>query len=775
MAVFNTPERYGRGLDWTGYTVHDAANLLRRYLNQLPEPIIPLAMYPRFREPLRHHQAQAVGPMEQQLETHGDFDPSATIRIFQQFITELPPLNRQLLLYILDLLAVFASKSDNNRMTAPNLSAIFQPGILRHPDHDMAPAEYRLSQDVVIFLIEHQDHFVIGLPGTAADEQTIHDVQSAPKPSATPTTPRSRTQQLVGRSASSASAGSESLRRYGDIRRHASTNSRGSRQSQHTSSPATPPAASPMIPGSKGSGVHRSNTVPSKKSPSPALSASERFQRLTPADSLATNNAVAPATPSPAPAPTAQSPAGPADNSPSLQAQAPYTSKSTSSPHRSPHRSPLLKPFAGSPSGRSTSQDRQVSVSELLAPEGGSLSGRASPVGTPGRERGISSLWKQSPSDSEGRRYNKLQKKRPPGEMNAQGSQQSLGGGSLPTSPALVPTTATVEAHASNEGLQATPPMRPGFSTANSFQTAREQATSSDPGASPSAVERDPSAGTLRPDQMALKDLPQRHSATTVKAREASPARSSNSRSTGAEASSLSTGEEAEGVESGSKEKKHHRWRISTSAKKDEERNHSQSTPSHSNLGSSVGAEGSTSTGGGNGMLRKSDTDESNARGASSSEADDRAISPRRGLSGWFKGKMQERHERKEERERAKSPPPPMPLPPAASDEPALTRSLSAIAASEAAPASPRQQQAAVVAPTPELQGLSETLAQVELPVADGPAPITTQGLGAAEVDSSDAVTPKAPVQPMSTVATSEAAPTTEINTIRETEEESKS
>lgn len=51
--LFSTPPEYGRRMDWDGYTVHDAASLLRRFLNSLPEPLIPLAMYERFREPLR--------------------------------------------------------------------------------------------------------------------------------------------------------------------------------------------------------------------------------------------------------------------------------------------------------------------------------------------------------------------------------------------------------------------------------------------------------------------------------------------------------------------------------------------------------------------------------------------------------------------------------------------------------------------------------------------------------------------------------------------------
>ena len=147
--AFDSPDRFGKGLDWTGYTVHDAANILRRYFNQLPEPIVPLDFYERFRNPLRDHQAQAVGHIEAQSPSVGDFDHETAIKVYQNLITELPPLNRQLLLYILDLLAVFASKSDLNKMTTANLAAIFQPGILSHPNHDMAPQEYRLSQETL--------------------------------------------------------------------------------------------------------------------------------------------------------------------------------------------------------------------------------------------------------------------------------------------------------------------------------------------------------------------------------------------------------------------------------------------------------------------------------------------------------------------------------------------------------------------------------------------------------------------------------------------------
>jgi hypothetical protein len=272
-SAFDTPPRYGKGLDWTGYTVHDAANILRRYFNNLPEPIIPLGNYDPFRQPLRGHQAEAVGHIEGQSPSTGGFDPDQAVRVYQHLIKGLPSLNRQLLLYILDLLAVFAAKSDVNKMTTHNLAAIFQPGILSHPQHDMSPQDYRLSQDVLIFLIDNQDHFLIGMEGTAVDEGTVKHIESGPStPQArTPTTP-GRNNSGIGRSASTtSSAGAESVRKYNGVRRNVSTSSKRSRHSGAVPSPITPGFATPTT-----SGVHRSNTVPSKRSP--ALN-SPRFPR----------------------------------------------------------------------------------------------------------------------------------------------------------------------------------------------------------------------------------------------------------------------------------------------------------------------------------------------------------------------------------------------------------------------------------------------------------------------------------------------------------------
>lgn len=48
---FNSSSDFGIGLNWRrlGYTVHDAANCLRRFLNYLPEPVISFSLYEPFR------------------------------------------------------------------------------------------------------------------------------------------------------------------------------------------------------------------------------------------------------------------------------------------------------------------------------------------------------------------------------------------------------------------------------------------------------------------------------------------------------------------------------------------------------------------------------------------------------------------------------------------------------------------------------------------------------------------------------------------------------
>jgi len=83
----------------------------------------------------------------------------------------MPRANQYLLLYVLDLLSVFARKSDKNLMTATNLAVIFRPGLISHPTHEMCPGEHALSQRVLEFLIAQQDWFLLDIPPPPRSEQ----------------------------------------------------------------------------------------------------------------------------------------------------------------------------------------------------------------------------------------------------------------------------------------------------------------------------------------------------------------------------------------------------------------------------------------------------------------------------------------------------------------------------------------------------------------------------------------------------------------------------
>ncbi|KAJ1747478.1 GTPase activating protein (GAP) for Rho1p [Coemansia sp. RSA 1821] len=137
---FNTPPEYGRHIEWSTYTLHDAATMLRRYLTSLPESVISSDHYGGFMDKL----AESISD-------------DAKARDFGAMIEQLVPECRHTLLYMLELLAAFAQEenSEKTRMSASNLAAVLQPCLLVHPDHVANPQEYSKAKDVVEFLIVH--------------------------------------------------------------------------------------------------------------------------------------------------------------------------------------------------------------------------------------------------------------------------------------------------------------------------------------------------------------------------------------------------------------------------------------------------------------------------------------------------------------------------------------------------------------------------------------------------------------------------------------------
>ncbi|EGD85576.2 uncharacterized protein TERG_01847 [Trichophyton rubrum CBS 118892] len=449
--IFNSPDRFGKGLDWTGYTVHDAANILRRYLNQLPEPIVPLEFYERFREPLRHRHGRPDGEEAAiQVDRERGFDREAAVIAYQQLIKELPPLNRQLLLYILDLLTVFASKSDLNRMTAANLAAIFQPGMLSHPSHDMSPQDYKLSQDVLVFLIENQDNFLFGMTGTAADAQTVQNIQGGMYP------PPPLQKTTIRRSASNASGGADSLRKYEALRRNMSVSSRNS--NGNVTGPSTPNSNSRAVDCSVAHRAvkralasrfqHIRSTAGCQAAPAQPVESTKSDHPTEPARApqlaepfeftKAPEPGPSPAlVPTPAPAPASTPSPGP---------------DSTAQPATAAQLAPVEQSQPAQPSSPAPSAQPAYPVSKSQRPNhiDAPLPTQLDPAThkpttiTPTRERKLASLFSwTSPPSGEKRDTNKLKKKRRiPGSASesAQSSTASLPHGSQTGSDEATPT-----------------------------------------------------------------------------------------------------------------------------------------------------------------------------------------------------------------------------------------------------------------------------------------------------------------------------------------------
>ncbi|KAG8822861.1 hypothetical protein FRC17_009450 [Serendipita sp. 399] len=144
QTIFETPPRYGKNIQWEehAFTPHDVASVFRRFLTYMPVKL-DAPIYSKAKKP---------------------FNQEETIGAYKRLIARLPLANQYLLLYVLDLLTVFAKKSDINKMTSTNLAVIFRPAVLNHPAHEMSPEHHKLSQEVLEFLIEHQDWFMLDIP-----------------------------------------------------------------------------------------------------------------------------------------------------------------------------------------------------------------------------------------------------------------------------------------------------------------------------------------------------------------------------------------------------------------------------------------------------------------------------------------------------------------------------------------------------------------------------------------------------------------------------------
>jgi hypothetical protein len=143
-------------------------------LKLLPEPVIPFDLYDEFTTAIGDELPPDYA-FNQVLPDY--FNNSKVIMKCQLATFSLPPPNRQLLLYLLDLLAFFVSKSDRNHMTSPRIVAAFQPAFLSRSPSEMSASDHLLAAETMTFMVENQDYFLIGMGG-----ETLKDEEPAKTP-----------------------------------------------------------------------------------------------------------------------------------------------------------------------------------------------------------------------------------------------------------------------------------------------------------------------------------------------------------------------------------------------------------------------------------------------------------------------------------------------------------------------------------------------------------------------------------------------------------------
>nr|XP_055025316.1 rho GTPase-activating protein 22 isoform X1 [Misgurnus anguillicaudatus] len=138
--------------------VHTVASLLKLYLRELPEPVIPFSKYEDFltcAQLLLKDEEVGLNELVKQVNT-------------------LPQANYNLLKYICKFLDEVQSHSAENKMSVQNLATVFGPNILRPKVEDPVSMMEGTSQvqHLMTVLISEHDRLYVGSDGDVSAEQT---------------------------------------------------------------------------------------------------------------------------------------------------------------------------------------------------------------------------------------------------------------------------------------------------------------------------------------------------------------------------------------------------------------------------------------------------------------------------------------------------------------------------------------------------------------------------------------------------------------------------
>lgn len=145
FALFDQPPHFGLNANCEQFTVFDVADFLKRYLRQLPEPLLTSEMYDSF---LRCLDVPLEGGIR--------------IRALRLLLIMLPPPHLIILESLLALFSEVVKNCEENSMTSNSIARIFSPNFLKPTKgKEQALEEYDLCTQVVETLIDYWDHFII--------------------------------------------------------------------------------------------------------------------------------------------------------------------------------------------------------------------------------------------------------------------------------------------------------------------------------------------------------------------------------------------------------------------------------------------------------------------------------------------------------------------------------------------------------------------------------------------------------------------------------------
>lgn len=142
---FKAYPQYGLGHDWSSYSPQDAASLLLYFLKRLGQPLIPYEFLEAFRNPCR---------------SSSTVSEARKLGVYCRLVASLYPVQRHLLLYLLDFLSFFSSSTADIDL----LSLRFLNVFFRGPSDLTSLFEVndlRTSLATIKFLVRH--HHELGL------------------------------------------------------------------------------------------------------------------------------------------------------------------------------------------------------------------------------------------------------------------------------------------------------------------------------------------------------------------------------------------------------------------------------------------------------------------------------------------------------------------------------------------------------------------------------------------------------------------------------------